>query len=182
MTITKPKPKPMAMTLVLVSWLAGATAAQVVLAGEPSEGMAVGGEPAARAAVASAGAGGVVDPVTVAELVEVRGRKLRSPKEAGSGKLTIEGEWLRWQNDEKPKRSFSIQGVVVREATLLCARRAGDDVCLELELKTVTAETYRFRDRNWSAGDNQEIRRVYEALQRQHPLIKFRERAVDRIR
>jgi hypothetical protein len=179
--MTKPKPKPMAMTLVLVSWLAGATA-QVVLAAEPSGVMALGRGSAARAAVEPAGAAVVVDPVTVASLVEVRGRKLRSPKEAGSGTLTIEGEWLRWQNDEKRKRSFAIQGVVVREATLVCARRAGDNVCLELELRTVTGETYRFRDRNWSAGDSQEIRRVYEVLQRQHPLIKFRERAVSRIR
>lgn len=151
-----------ATVFVLVSWIGGAV---------------VSFAPAAEVGRAA----GVESDATVVELVEVRGRTFRGPKEAGAGKLTIENEWVRWENDRKRKRSFSMQSRVVREATLVCASRAGGNVCLELELRTVTGEKYRFRDRNWSAGNNEEIRRAYEVLQRQHPRIMFGERVVDKI-
>jgi hypothetical protein len=165
-----------AMVFVLVSWMWGATA-----------GIAPVGETARAAETSVAARGGGTAVVveregTVVELVEIRGRTFRKPKEAGAGKLTIEAGWVRWENDRKRKRSFSMQSRLVREATLVCASRAGGNVCLELELRTVTGEKYRFRDRNWSAGSNEEIRRAYEVLQREHPKIMFGERVVDQIR
>ncbi|HUP24511.1 MAG TPA: hypothetical protein VNB06_16405 [Thermoanaerobaculia bacterium] len=165
-----------AMVLVLVSWIGGAVVSfapvgEVARAAETATAEVGEG----RAAVVESGG-------TVVELVEMRGRTFRGPKEAGVGKLTIEDDWVRWENDRKRKRSFSMQSRVVREATLVCASRAGGNVCLELELRTVTGEKYRFRDLNWSAGNNQEIRRAYEVLQREHPRIMFGERVVDKIR
>jgi hypothetical protein len=115
-------------------------------------------------------------------VVEIRGRLLRGPKEAGAGTLSVDEELVRWDNQRKAKRSFSVQARIIREATLVCARRAGSDVCLELELKTVTGEKHRFRDVRWAAGDSQEIRRLYQFLQDRHPRIVFGERRVKRIR
>ncbi|HVS63267.1 MAG TPA: hypothetical protein VMT85_07135 [Thermoanaerobaculia bacterium] len=114
-------------------------------------------------------------------VVEIEGRLLRGPKEAGVGTLSVGDGMVRWENDRRRNRSFSLQGRVVSEATLLCAERAGSDICLELELKTVTGDKYRFRDVAWAAGDNAHILQVYEALQEQHPRIVFGERRVDKI-
>jgi hypothetical protein len=114
-------------------------------------------------------------------VVEIRGRLLRGSKEAGVGTLSVRDGMVRWDNERRRKRSFSLQARVLREATLLCAERAGSDICLELELKTVTGEKYRFRDVGWAAGDNAHILQVYEELQDQHPLIVFGERRVDEI-
>ncbi|HVS16162.1 MAG TPA: hypothetical protein VMV46_19770 [Thermoanaerobaculia bacterium] len=116
-----------------------------------------------------------------ATVVEIRGRLLRGPKEAGTGTLSVSDGQVRWDNERRAKRSFSIQARVIREATLVCAERAGSDVCLELELRTVTGEKHRFRDVRWAAGDNDEIMRVYELLQERHPRIVFGERRVNRI-
>jgi len=85
------------------------------------------------------------------------------------------------RRNESRKRDFSIQADVLKTATLQCASRPGQNVCLELRLGTVTGLDYAFRDTNWAAGHNEQITEVYNYLKLNFPQVTFSERAVKEI-
>jgi hypothetical protein len=98
----------------------------------------------------------------------------------GSGQLTLGARDIEWRS-ERPKRDFSIQAAVLQTATLLCASRPGQNVCLELRLGTVTGLNYAFRDTNWAAGHNEKITEVIDYLKTNFPQVTFSEQAVKAI-
>jgi hypothetical protein len=98
----------------------------------------------------------------------------------GSGQLAVRGRDVEWRS-ESSKRDFSIQADVIKTATLQCASRPGQNVCLELRLGTVTGLDYAFRDTNWAAGHNEKITEIYNYLKSNFPQITFSERAVKEI-
>jgi hypothetical protein len=98
----------------------------------------------------------------------------------GSGQLAVRGRDIEWRS-ESPKRDFSIQADVLKTATLQCATRPGQNVCLELRLGTVTGLDYAFRDTNWAAGHNEKITEVYNYLKSNFPQVTFSERAVKEV-
>ena len=98
----------------------------------------------------------------------------------GSGQLNLGERDIEWRS-ERPKRDFSIQAAVLQKATLQCASRPGQNVCLELRLVTVTGLDYAFRDTNWSAGHNEKITEVFNYLKSNFPQITFSEQAVKAI-
>ncbi len=98
----------------------------------------------------------------------------------GSGQLVVGTRNIEWRS-ERRKRDFSIQGDVIKTATLQCASRPGQNVCLELRLGTVTGLDYAFRDTNWAAGHNEKITQVYDYLKSNFPQVTFSEKAVNEI-
>jgi hypothetical protein len=98
----------------------------------------------------------------------------------GSGQLVVGTRNIEWRS-ERRKRDFSIQGDVLKTATLQCASRPGQNICLELRLGTVTGLDYAFRDTNWAAGHNEKITEVYNYLKSNFPQVTFSEKSVDEI-
>jgi hypothetical protein len=98
----------------------------------------------------------------------------------GSGQLKVGARNIEWRS-ERRKRDFSIQGDVLKTATLQCASRPGQNICLELRLGTVTGLDYAFRDTNWAAGHNEKITEVYSYLKANFPQVTFGEKAVKEI-
>jgi hypothetical protein len=98
----------------------------------------------------------------------------------GSGQLTLGARDIEWRS-ERPQRDFSIQAAVLQTATLQCASRPGQNVCLELRLGTVTGLNYSFRDTNWAAGHNEKITEVIDYLKTNFPQVTFSEQAVKAI-
>jgi hypothetical protein len=98
----------------------------------------------------------------------------------GSGQLVVGTRNIEWRS-ERRKRDFSIQGDVLKTATLQCASRPGQNICLELRLGTVTGLDYAFRDTNWAAGHNEKITEVYNYLKSNFPQVTFGEKAVNEI-
>lgn len=120
------------------------------------------------------------DTLTVEGLVQYDPSFLRKDAK-GSGTLTIADDRITWQNHDQRKRSFSIQTDVVESITLRCATTTGRKSCLELVLSTVTDLRYRFRDPDWTAGENRRILEVRDFLRDEYPEILFNERSVDEI-
>lgn len=120
------------------------------------------------------------DRLTVDGLVQYD-RRLFKNRAQGTGTLTISGERITWKNRDERKRSFSIQTDVVEQATLRCTTATGRKICLELVLSTVTGLSYRFRDPDWSAGENRRILEVRDYLREHYPSIVITEKAVDKI-
>lgn len=118
--------------------------------------------------------------LTVDGLVEYD-RRLFKNRAQGTGTLTISGERITWQNRDQRKRSFSIQTDVVEEATVRCTTATGRKICLELVLSTVTDLSYRFRDPDWTAGENRRILEVRDYLRAHYPSIILNEKAEDKI-
>jgi hypothetical protein len=98
----------------------------------------------------------------------------------GSGQLRVGARDIEWRSEHR-KRDFSIQADVLKTATLQCASRPGQNVCLELRLGTVTGLDYAFRDTNWAAGHNEKITEVYNYLKSNFPQVTFGEKAVQEI-
>ena len=98
----------------------------------------------------------------------------------GSGQLAVGARNIEWRS-ERRKRDFSIQADVLKTATLQCASRPGQNVCLELRLGTLTGLDYAFRDTNWAAGHNEKITEVYNYLRSNFPQVTFSEKAVKEI-
>jgi hypothetical protein len=115
--------------------------------------------------------------LTVNRLVEYGYSFPHRYRSQGNGQLAVIGRNIEWRN-ESPKRDFSIQADVLKTATLQCASRPGQNVCLELRLGTVTGLDYAFRDTNWAAGHNEQITEVYNYLKLNFPQVTFSERAV----
>lgn len=108
-------------------------------------------------------------------------RRLFKNRAEGTGTLTISGDRITWENRDQRKRSFSIQTDVVEEATVRCTTATGRKICLELVLSTVTDLSYRFRDPDWTAGENRRILEVRDYLRAHYPSIILNEKAVDKI-
>ncbi|MEA2600092.1 MAG: hypothetical protein QOF89_1084 [Acidobacteriota bacterium] len=98
----------------------------------------------------------------------------------GSGQLRVGARDIEWRSEHR-KRDFSIQADVLKTATLQCASRPGQNVCLELRLGTVTGLDYAFRDTNWAAGHNEKITEVYNYLKSNFPQVTFGEKSVKEI-
>lgn len=99
----------------------------------------------------------------------------------GTGQLTISNDRIGWSNPEDSERSFSIRPAAVRTVTMQCVTRAGGNVCLELEIATITGLSYHFRDIDWAGGYNQQIRRVHDHLEQSFPRIVFAAETVESI-
>jgi hypothetical protein len=118
--------------------------------------------------------------LTVDNLVEYGYSIPHRYRSQGSGQLKVGARDIEWRS-ERRKRDFSIQGDVLKTATLQCASRPGQNVCLELRLGTVTGLDYAFRDTNWAAGHNEKITEVYSYLKANFPQVTFGEKAVKEI-
>ena len=118
--------------------------------------------------------------LTVDGLVEYGYSMPHRYRAQGSGQLAVRGSDIEWRS-ERRKRDFSIQTAVLKTATLQCASRPGQNVCLELRLGTVTGLDYAFRDTNWAAGHNEKITEVYNYLKANFPQVTFSEKAVKEI-
>ena len=110
-----------------------------------------------------------------------RGR-LRGKKAQGNGRVEVSPSSFSWQSDKEKDRNFTIRGEVVKTATLNCAKRAGENLCLELGIRTLTDNEYYFRDRDWEAGGNTQITALYEYLKGNYPKVVFDEQVVDTIK
>ena len=137
-----------------------------------------------RPAAATTSAGSQINQtaqgLTVDGLVEYGYSIPHRYKSQGSGQLKVGARDIEWRS-ERPKRDFSIQADVLKTATLQCASRPGQNVCLELRLGTVTGLDYAFRDTNWAAGHNEKITEVYNYLKSNFPQVTFSEKAVKEI-
>lgn len=118
--------------------------------------------------------------ITVDGLVEYGHSFPHRYRSQGSGQLTIGARNIEWRS-ERRKRDFSIRVDVLKTATLQCASRPGQNVCLELRLGTVTGLDYAFRDTNWAAGHNEKITEIYNYLQANFPRVTYNERSVKEI-
>ena len=118
--------------------------------------------------------------LTVDRLVEYGYSFPHRYRSQGNGQLAVLGRNIEWRNESR-KRDFSTQADVLKTATLQCASRPGQNVCLELRLGTVTGLDYAFRDTNWAAGHNEQITEVYNYLKLNFPQVTFSERAVKEI-
>jgi len=118
--------------------------------------------------------------LTVDGLVEYGYSMPHRYRSQGSGQLAVRGSDIEWRS-ERHKRDFSVQADVLKTATLQCASRPGQNVCLELRLGTVTGLDYAFRDTNWAAGHNEKITDVYNYLKANFPQVTFSEQSVKEI-
>ena len=100
----------------------------------------------------------------------------------GTGQLTISPERIGWINAEDEERSFSIRPEAVKSVTMECVIRAGGNICLEMDIETITGLAYHFRDIDWAGGYNERIRNAHNHLKRDFPRVVFAEKAVDEIK
>jgi hypothetical protein len=138
------------------------------------------GKPAATTTSVGAQINQSAQGLTVDGLVEYGYSIPHRYRSQGSGQLAVDSQNIVW-NSEHNKRDFSIQGSVLKTATLQCASRPGQNVCLELRLGTVTGLEYAFRDTNWAAGHNEKITEVYNSLKSNFPQVTFSEKAVNEV-
>jgi hypothetical protein len=138
------------------------------------------GQPAAATTFASSQINETAQGLTVDDLVEYGYSIPHRYRSQGSGQLKVGARNIEWRS-ERRKRDFSIQGDVLKTATLQCASRPGQNICLELRLGTVTGLDYAFRDTNWAAGHNEKITEVYNYLKSNFPQVTFGEKAVKEI-
>ncbi|HEX4962503.1 MAG TPA: hypothetical protein VF173_16835 [Thermoanaerobaculia bacterium] len=138
----------------------------------------------AKPAAATTSAGSQINQsaqgLTVDALVEYGYSFPHRYNSQGSGQLAVGARDIEWRS-ERRKRDFSIQADVLKTATLQCASRPGQNLCLELRLVTVTGLDYAFRDTNWAAGHNEKITEVYNYLRSNFPQVTFSEKAVKEI-
>ena len=137
-------------------------------------------QPAAATTFANSQINENAQGLTVDGLVEYGYSIPHRYRSQGSGQLKVGARNIEWRS-ERRKRDFSIQGDVLKTATLQCASRPGQNVCLELRLGTVTGLDYAFRDTNWAAGHNEKITEVYSYLKANFPQVTFGEKAVKEI-
>jgi hypothetical protein len=157
---------------------AAAAIALIALAGcGSSRGNA---KPAAATTTAGASINETAQGLTVDNLVEYGYSIPHRYRSQGSGQLTVGARNVEWRS-ERSKRDFSIQGDVIKTATLQCASQPGQNVCLELRIGTVTGLDYAFRDTNWAAGHNEKITEVYNTLKANFPQVTFSEKSVKEI-
>jgi hypothetical protein len=140
----------------------------------------VGGTPAPAAAPAASPAV-VIGGDQVAGIVEWGRAWYGASKAKGEGQFTINGDLVNWTNLLESDNSFSLRAPVIQEVWLTCASRPGQNLCLDLGIRTVTEMEFHFRDRNWLGGDNGSILRVYNALKEKFPTISFSEKVVKSI-
>ena len=100
----------------------------------------------------------------------------------GKGSVRIDGDVLYWTNDDDSDRSFSLRAGVIKDVWLTCARRPGENLCLEISIRTLTGLEYHFRDENWAGGENAQIMRIYAYLKSGYPTIHYEETTVDEVK
>jgi hypothetical protein len=106
----------------------------------------------------------------------------RSRDAKGNGEIRIDGDVIRWANADDPDRSFSLRAGVLKDVWLTCAKRPGENLCLEVSFRTLTGLEYHFRDENWAGGENSQIMRIYAYLKAGYPSIQYREETVDEVK
>jgi len=140
------------------------------------------GKPAAAAPASIHADSGVSDgSLVVSGLVEFGDSFPMRHRPKGTGDLTIAPDRIGWSNDTDEERSFSIRPAAVKSVTMQCVTRAGGNICLEMEIETITGLAYSFRDIDWAGGYNQRIRRTRDYLEQNFPRMVFSERMVDEI-
>ena len=77
---------------------------------------------------------------------------------------------------------LALRNEVIGEVWLNCAERPGDDLCLELGLRTLTGDRYWFRDRDWRAGGNRQILALFDYLQANYRSARFDRKTVETVR
>jgi len=100
----------------------------------------------------------------------------------GTGQLTISPERIGWVNADDDGRNFSIRPAAIKSVTMECVVHAGGNVCLEMDIETITGLAYHFRDIEWAGGYNERIRRAHDHLKQDFPRIVFAEKPVDEIK
>jgi hypothetical protein len=161
----------------LLSTAAAAIALSALAGCGSSRGYA---KPAAATTTAGSSINETAQGLTVDNLVEYGYSIPHRYRSQGSGQLTVGARNVEWRS-EHSKRDFSIQGDVIKTATLQCASQPGQNVCLELRIGTVTGLDYAFRDTNWAAGHNEKITEVYNTLKSNFPQVTFSEKSVKEI-
>lgn len=140
------------------------------------------GKPAAVAPASIHSDSGISDGnLIVTGLVEFGDSFPMRHRPKGTGDLTIAPDRISWSNSNDEDRSFSIRPAAVKSITMQCVSRAGSNICLELQMETITGLTYSFRDVDWAGGYNQRIRRTRDYLVQNFPRIVFAEKMVDEI-
>ena len=105
-------------------------------------------------------------------LVEYRHGLFGSTESRGDGTLEVAPDFMVWTRGGRDL--FGLRSEVVREVWLNCA----SELCLELGIRTLTGDTYYFRDRDWRAGGNRNILDLYNRLERTYRSARFNRRAV----
>jgi hypothetical protein len=141
------------------------------------------GKPSASApATLYADAGLSDERLVVDGLVEFGDSFLNRHRPKGTGQLTISPERIGWINTDNGDRSFSIRPDSVKSVTMECVIHAGGNVCLEMDIETITGLAYHFRDIDWAGGYNDRIRNAHDHLKQNFPRIVFAEKVVDEIK
>jgi hypothetical protein len=122
------------------------------------------------------------EPARFEGLMEYDRAFLRGMKSRGGGVFEVTPSSLKWTNDKAKARSFDIKGDVVGNVVLNCAKRAAENLCLELRIRTLTANEYIFRDRDWESGGNTQVLALFDYLKTNYPQVVFDQKVVDVIK
>jgi hypothetical protein len=122
------------------------------------------------------------EPARFEGLLEYDRAFLRGMKSRGGGVFEATPSSLKWTNDKSKGRSFDIKGDVVGNVVLNCAKRAAENLCLELRIRTLTANEYVYRDRDWESGGNTQVLALYEYLKSNYPQVVFDQKVVEVIK
>lgn len=90
-----------------------------------------------------------------------------------TGKLTVDGANVSWNESVDPDSNFSMLGKNIKEMWLNCAPRAGENLCLELCFKTYAGDERCFRDTGWENGENKTILAIYDYFQKAFPATLY---------
>jgi hypothetical protein len=97
-------------------------------------------------------------------------------KTKGIGKLVVDNDRVNWYQGNDPEENFSLYQKNIKEMWLNCAPRAGENLCLELCLKTYAGDEWCFRDAGWSNGENRQVTAIFDYFQKAFPATFFSQR------
>lgn len=92
------------------------------------------------------------------------------------GRLTFEGDDLRWSSATDPKSNFSGKITALERASLRCSPLPGGSFCFEISFKLFQGSEYSFRDTGADQGSNANVMKVREVLQARFPNLVFEEK------
>lgn len=119
---------------------------------------------------------------TFTGLTEMGTGFLGGTKSRGDGRIEIGSSGLIWHNEKGSDRNISLRPEVISRVWLTCASRAGENLCLDLGVKTLTGNEHHFRDTNWEGGVNTVVLDAYEYMKTVYPQVRFDRRDVERFR